>query len=104
MATTTVAGSGGRRGRKGGRHGQTRVPLELRVRTGGGTTGRRREVESGVPIKHFNSYLLLICWRLWKQRNNLIFNGVPPSSHLFWVDCKEDALLWRHRLPVADNR
>jgi hypothetical protein len=53
--------------------------------------------------KHSSVYTLLVCWQIWKQRNNLIFNGVPPSMARFWAACEDDTMLWCHRWTVADR-
>jgi len=56
-----------------------------------------------LPNKHSSVYILLVCWQLWKQRNNFVFNGVPPSILRFWSVCKEDTRLWCQRWPVVDR-
>jgi hypothetical protein len=30
---------------------------------------------STVPTKHYNMFVLLCCWRLWKRRNAVVFHG-----------------------------
>jgi len=77
----------------------------LGVNTGGCSVARLWTVPcpATLPAKHSSVYILLVCWQLWKQRNNLVFNGVPPSISRFWSVCKEDAQLWCQRWPVADR-
>jgi len=31
-----------------------------------------------IPTRHFDSFVLLICWNLWKHRNDVIFRSLPP--------------------------
>jgi hypothetical protein len=41
-----------------------------------------RKAEQKVPNsqrKGFNSLVILVSWRLWKQRDACVFDGVPPS-------------------------
>jgi hypothetical protein len=48
------------------------------------------------------STLCLLCvWHLWKYRNDVVFNGLTPSLHLVLKRCRDDAVLWRARLPFA---
>jgi hypothetical protein len=46
------------------------------------------------------STLRLLCfWHLWKHRNGVVFNGLAPSLPLLLKCCRDDASLWRARLP-----
>ncbi|CAN6371657.1 unnamed protein product [Urochloa humidicola] len=56
-----------------------------------------------VPAKHFDSYLLLVCWQLWKHRNDAVFNRALPSMRRLGMTCKEDAMLWSLRWPQEDR-
>ncbi|CAO2185858.1 unnamed protein product [Urochloa humidicola] len=56
-----------------------------------------------IPLKHFGSYILLVCWQLWKHRNGVVFNNDQPSHARLWAACKEDARLWCYRWPTADR-
>lgn len=56
-----------------------------------------------LPVAHYDSFLLLTCWLLWKHRNDIVFNDASPSLPRFWRTCKEEARLWSHRLPLADR-
>jgi hypothetical protein len=42
----------------------------------------------------FNSLLILVSWRLWKQRNACVFDGVPPSIRNILQEIHEDVKLW----------
>ncbi|CAN6233698.1 unnamed protein product [Urochloa humidicola] len=56
-----------------------------------------------VPAKHYNTFLLLISWHLWKRRNAVVFNNEAASPSQFWAVCKDDARLWSHRWPTEDR-
>ncbi|OEL37942.1 hypothetical protein BAE44_0001042, partial [Dichanthelium oligosanthes] len=56
-----------------------------------------------VPAKHFDSFLLLVCWQLWKHRNEVVFRNAPASHTRLWMACKEDARLWSCRWPRTDR-
>jgi hypothetical protein len=32
-----------------------------------------------LPPAHFNAFLLLCCWRLWKHRHDVVFRSLPPA-------------------------
>lgn len=38
-----------------------------------------------------NPLLLLICWELWKHRNEVVFRGMAPDMHGLKAACKESA-------------
>jgi hypothetical protein len=48
-------------------------------------------------------FVLLVCWHLWNNRNDVVFDPAPPSSTQFWISCSEDAHLWSNRWPVEDR-
>jgi hypothetical protein len=57
-----------------------------------------RKAEQKVPNskrKGFNSLVILVSWRLWKQRNACVFDGVPPSIRNILQEIHEDVKLWR---------
>ncbi|CAN6226414.1 unnamed protein product [Urochloa humidicola] len=56
-----------------------------------------------LPLQHFNSFILLISWQLWKHRNSIVFDGATPSHQALWNICKEEARLWAQRLPQAER-
>ncbi|KAF8686648.1 hypothetical protein HU200_043476 [Digitaria exilis] len=39
---------------------------------------------ASIPERHFDSFILLVCWQLWKRRNAIIFEGVTTSITSFW--------------------
>jgi len=55
-----------------------------------------------IPAKHYDSFLLLVCWNLWKHRNEVVFNSLPPSHERLWCACKTDAREWSYRWKSAD--
>jgi hypothetical protein len=71
----------------------------LGVDTRGCKVSRLWEVPlpAAIPSKHSSVYTLLVCWQIWKQRNDLAFNGAPPSMPRFWAACRGNAKLWCHR-------
>lgn len=48
---------------------------------------------SGVPVASGPTFLLLCCWQLWKHRNAVVFQGMPPSLSRLLRACREDAVL-----------
>ena len=54
-----------------------------------------------VPAGSGPTFLLLCCWQLWKHRNAVVFQGLPPSLPRLLQLCREDVVLWRLRLPAA---
>ncbi|CAN6322844.1 unnamed protein product [Urochloa humidicola] len=58
---------------------------------------------TSIPAKHFTSFVLLICWQLWKHRNSVVFERAAPSHARFWSVCKQEAELWSCRLPRNDR-
>ncbi|KAJ1274503.1 hypothetical protein BS78_05G066900 [Paspalum vaginatum] len=38
--------------------------------------------------------VILCCYRLWKRRNEVVFNGVEQPLLQVLAGCKEDARLW----------
>ncbi|RCV19621.1 hypothetical protein SETIT_3G400700v2 [Setaria italica] len=43
-----------------------------------------------VPARHYNGFLLLISWMLWKHRNDTVFSRAPPSHARFWASCWDE--------------
>jgi hypothetical protein len=56
---------------------------------------------AAVPTASASTYILLCCWNLWKHRNAVVFREQQPSLLGLLRLCKEDAGLWRARLPHA---
>nr|TKW41484.1 hypothetical protein SEVIR_1G319400v2 [Setaria viridis] len=57
-----------------------------------------------VPSRHYSSFILLVCWLLWKSRNELVFQNITPSIGRFWLACRDEARLWSHRLKTEDRQ
>lgn len=57
----------------------------------------------GIPAKHYHTLLHLLCWHIWKHRNDVVFNSLPASHARLWHACKEDARLWSQRWPAVDR-
>ncbi|TVU48014.1 hypothetical protein EJB05_07633, partial [Eragrostis curvula] len=58
---------------------------------------------SSVPPRHYNTFLHLCCWMVWKHRNEFIFQSIPLSLPRLLLQCREEAYMWRCRLPRADT-
>lgn len=52
-----------------------------------------------VPVAMASTYFLLCCWNMWKHRNAVVFRERPPSLPDLLRSCRDDAHLWRVRLP-----
>ena len=57
---------------------------------------------TSIPSKHFDSFVLLICWNLWKHRNEVIFRSLPPSHRRLWDACRSEAREWSYRWKRED--
>lgn len=55
-----------------------------------------------VPARHKNVFLHLCCWNLWKHRNEVVFQKATPCLRRLLLRCRDEANLWRCRLPAAD--
>ncbi|CAM0958898.1 unnamed protein product [Alopecurus aequalis] len=53
------------------------------------------------PAHSADTLRLLCLWHLWKHRNGVVFKGLQPSLAVIRRHCREDAALWRVRLPKA---
>jgi hypothetical protein len=50
---------------------------------------------------HTAATLRLLClWHIWKHRNRVVFDKTAPSLALARKNCRDDAVLWRARLPL----
>jgi hypothetical protein len=56
-----------------------------------------------VPATTSNTLCQLCLWRLWKNRNEVVFQGLPPSLSRLQKHCRDDVVLWRARLPMAQR-
>ncbi|KAK1678260.1 hypothetical protein QYE76_039108 [Lolium multiflorum] len=54
-----------------------------------------------VPAETASTFLLVLgCWHIWKQRNAKVFRGEDPCLPRLLKTCRDDAALWRGRLPT----
>ncbi|RCV10309.1 hypothetical protein SETIT_2G102300v2 [Setaria italica] len=56
-----------------------------------------------LPSEHFDCFLLLVTWQLWKHRKDMVLNEAHPYLDRLWTDCKQDTRLWSCRWPAADR-
>jgi hypothetical protein len=59
---------------------------------------------STVPAKHYNMFVLLCCWQLWKRRNAVVFRGERSPLAITMLLCRYEAELWRYRLRHEDHQ
>lgn len=64
---------------------------------------KERHMLQKLPTAHFNTFLLLCCWRLWKHRHDVAFRSLSPCYTRLMAGCREDAELWSCRLPHSDR-
>lgn len=43
-----------------------------------------------VPAKHFDTFMLLCCWQLWKRRNGVVFRQEMLTQPQLLLQCKQD--------------
>ncbi|RCV23843.1 hypothetical protein SETIT_5G037200v2 [Setaria italica] len=55
------------------------------------------------PAKHYSTFLILLCWILWKHRNDVVFQRAPASRQRLWMSCREEARLWRERFRPSER-
>ena len=55
-----------------------------------------------LPAAHFDTFVLLCCWHLWKRRNGIVFRQESLNLPQFLQNCKLDARAWSCRLPRQD--
>ncbi|TVU23656.1 hypothetical protein EJB05_26035, partial [Eragrostis curvula] len=53
--------------------------------------------------QHSDTFLLLCCWQLWKHRHDVVFRHMDPSLPRLLRSCRDEAMLWRCRLPIHDR-
>jgi hypothetical protein len=58
---------------------------------------------ANLPATHSTTFIHLICWMLWKHRNDVVFNSMPPSHNRLSRACMDAVNLWKFRLPVGDR-
>jgi hypothetical protein len=58
---------------------------------------------AGVPLKHFNTFIALCCWHLWKRRNSVVFRSELATIRQTMLACARDTKLWGLRLPKRDR-
>ena len=58
---------------------------------------------SHIPATHFDVFIILCCWLLWKRRNDFIFQRQVTSMRQLVSQCKTEAQLWSHRLPAQSR-
>jgi hypothetical protein len=56
-----------------------------------------------IDALHFETLVHLICWMLWKHRNGVVFNNLPPSASRLAATFRDAAHLWQHRFPAAER-
>jgi hypothetical protein len=49
-------------------------------------------LQSLQPAARYNAFILLFCWKLWKHRNEVVFNTMAPSRRCLLVACKATAM------------
>jgi len=55
-----------------------------------------------LPPTHFDTFVLLCCWQLWKRRNGIVFRQESMTLPQFLQSCKLEARAWSCRLPKWD--
>ena len=60
------------------------------------------ERPESLPPAHFDTFVLLCCWQLWKRRNGFVFRQESMSLLQFMQNCKLDARACCCRLPRRD--
>ena len=55
---------------------------------------------ASAPPQSASTLRLLCLWHIWKHRNGVVFNNLAPSLALAQKNCRDDAVLWRARLPM----
>jgi len=61
---------------------------------------RPSHVEGG----HYDTFILLCCWQLWKRQNGIVFRQETKSLHQTLHACRREAKSWSCRLPCTERR
>ncbi|OEL36249.1 hypothetical protein BAE44_0002732 [Dichanthelium oligosanthes] len=57
-----------------------------------------------VPSLHYDCFLLLCCWNIWKHRHDVVFRSMEPSLHRLLIACLDDARSWSCRLRREEKK
>lgn len=58
---------------------------------------------ASLPNAHYDTFIALCCWQLWKRRNGIIFRQENMNMRRFLQVCKSEAMSWGCRLPRSDR-
>ena len=58
---------------------------------------------ASIASSHFDTFVLLCCWHLWKRRNGITFRQESMSLRQTLQACKNEARLWSCRLPCGER-
>ncbi|KAK1698838.1 hypothetical protein QYE76_015535 [Lolium multiflorum] len=64
---------------------------------------RRSALPPSAPTDTAATLRLLCLWHLWKHRNGVVFERLPPSLSMLHKRCRDDATLWRARLSLEQR-
>ncbi|CAO2199523.1 unnamed protein product [Urochloa humidicola] len=54
-----------------------------------------------IPAAHFDAFLLLCCWQLWKRWNGVVFRQEETTARELLMRAREEARLWGCRMSTA---
>jgi hypothetical protein len=57
-----------------------------------------------IPQEQFGMFINLCCWQLWKRRNGIIFQQETLTKRQVLLACKQEAEVWRFRLPPGKRQ
>ena len=52
---------------------------------------------------HYDTFILVCCWSLWKRRNGITFRQETMTLRQTLQECKREAKTWSCRLPCTDQ-
>jgi hypothetical protein len=61
----------------------------------------RRSTPTSISDATASTFIILCCWNLWKHRNGVAFHGERPCPLRLLAMCRDDAMLWRVRVPAV---